>query len=191
MKENRTLLQEHFDALLSLFSENREEAGKAYESLRGRLVQFFLKKNCAQAEQLADETLNRLALKAETFDRGRNLDVAAFAFGFAAKVHLAYLRGPDKASSPLEREGPHVTDAPQMTPADEAEFDCLDACLQELSAEDRDLIIKYYSKEGAEKIELRRQLAEFMDIKPEALHMRVFRIKSRLRECVRSCMEKK
>ena len=60
--KDRNILQPHqFEALLRLFSENREEAGNLYEAVRRRLVQFFLSKRCDHAEQLADETLNRVA----------------------------------------------------------------------------------------------------------------------------------
>ena len=173
--------------MLSLFSDNREEAGRAYESLRKRLVEFFLRKSCSHAEQLADETLNRVARKASSFDPKRNFEIHSYALGFAAKVHLEYLRQPDRSAVSLEVNDKQAEDA---VSSDDEDFECLDGCLQKLSPEDRDLVIRYYSKEGPEKIELRRQLAAFLGVKPEALHVRVFRIRKTLRSCLRDCMKK-
>ena len=188
--EDRNPLQPHqFEALLRLFSDNRDEAGKFYEVVRRRLVQFFLNKQCDHAEQLADETLTRVARKADTFDPSRNIRPATFVFGFASKVYLEYLRRPDRASVPLQGSDLDRTEA--LDAPDEAEFECLDACLLALSPEDRELVIKYYSKERAERIEMRRQLAEFMGVSQAVLHVRVFRIRKALRKCVVSCMEKK
>ena len=192
MEDRNSLQPQQFEALLKLFSDNREEAGKFYEALRHRLVRFFLSKQCDHAEQLADETLNRVAIKADTFDPTRNIRPATFVFGFASKVHLEYLRRPDRSSIPLQESDVERTEAPnQAEPVDEIELDCLDACLLKLSPEDRELVIKYYSKERAERIEMRRQLAEFLGVSQEVLHVRVFRIRKSLRKCVDSCIAKK
>ena len=189
--KDRNILQPHqFEALLRLFSDNREEAGKFYELVRRRLVQFFLNKSCDHAEQLADETLNRVAIKADTYDPARNIRPTTFVFGFASKVHLEYLRRPDRGTVPLETGGVDYTEAPNAV-EDEGEFECLDACLQQLSVEERDLVIKYYSREKSERIEMRRQLAEFLGVSQDALHVRVYRIRQNLRRCVEDCVKKK
>ena len=191
MKDRNILQPHHFEALLRLFSDNREEAGKFYEAVRRRLVQFFLSKSCDHAEQLADETLNRVATKADTYDPKRNIRPTTFIFGFASKVYLEYLRRPDRDPVPLEAGG--VFSAPAANPVveDESAFECLDACLQSLSVDDRELIIKYYSREQAERIEMRRQLAEFLGVSQDALHVRVYRIRRNLRKCVDECVRKK
>ena len=190
--KDRNILQPHqFEALLRLFSENREEAGNLYDAVRRRLVQFFLSKRCDHAEQLAHQTLNRVAIKADTYDPARNIRPTTFVFGFASKVYLEYLRRPDRRAMPLESDGVDSTEAPNAVIEDEAEFECLDACLQKLSVEDRELVIKYYSREKTERIEMRRQLAEFLGVTQEALHARVFRIRRNLRNCVEDCVRKK
>jgi RNA polymerase sigma factor (sigma-70 family) len=192
MEDRNSLQPKQFEALLKLFSDNREEAGKFYEALRRRLVRFFLSKKCDHAEQLADETLNRVALKASTFDPARNIRPATFVFGFASKVHLEYLRRPDRSSVPIGESDIERTEAPNAAERpDEIHLDCLDACLLKLSPEDRELVIKYYSRERAERIEMRRQLAEFLGVSQDVLHVRVFRIRKTLRKCVDSCIAKK
>ena len=132
-----------------------------------------------------------MARRAETFDRERNVRPTTFVFGFASKVYLEYLRRPDRAEVSLDDGGLETTQAPNPVVQDESEFECLDACLQNLPPEDRELVIKYYSREKSERVEMRRQLAEFLGVSQEALHVRVFRIRKSLRKCVVSCMEKK
>ena len=191
MEDRNPLQPHHFEALLRLFSDNREEAGKFYETLRGSLVRFFLSKHCDDAEQLADLTLNRVARKANTFDPSRNVRPSTFVFGFASKIYLEHLKGSGRAEVPLDGGDVDRTEAPTASEAGEAELDCLDGCLMRLPPDDRELVIKYYSKEGAERIELRRGLAEFLGVSQDVLHVRVFRIRKTLRKCVDLCMAKK
>ena len=73
MKEHSVLHQEDLDALLSLLSNDREEAGRAYEDLRKGLVRYFTSKGCPDSHDLADETLTRVANKATAFDSSLNV----------------------------------------------------------------------------------------------------------------------
>ena len=57
------LSQELFDRLLAALSADRAAAGVLYEQLRGRLVRFFHWEGCVHAEDLADEVLNRAAVR--------------------------------------------------------------------------------------------------------------------------------
>jgi DNA-directed RNA polymerase specialized sigma24 family protein len=68
---------------------------------------------------------------------------------------------------------------------------CLDECLGKYPAEDRSMIVRYYSKEKHEKIELRKRLAEELGCKVEVLHMRVHRMRAALKTCVSRCLERK
>lgn len=77
-----------FEALLSLLSDDREEAGRLYERLRLGLIRFFQARGCSDCTGLADETLNRVAVKIGDFDPKLNNKPTSFIFGFAAKVFL-------------------------------------------------------------------------------------------------------
>src|SRR5688500_15425859 len=94
MKDPNALSQGDLDALLLLFSEDREEAGRAYENLRKGLARYFEAKGCDDPFDLADETLTRVATKASTFDGSKNARPSAFIYGFAAKVYLENTRDP-------------------------------------------------------------------------------------------------
>src|SRR5215203_3694919 len=183
------LRQEHFDALLGLFSHDRDEAGRAYESLRTGLVRFFEFRGCSDSDALADETLNRVALKAMGFDNSKNVKVASYVYGFAANVFLEYRRSPRRREFVGETDDIlHNFKAPEVKDDREPTFACLQGCLGKLDPIDHSLFIEYYSREKQEKIELRKDMAKRLGCTVEALHTRVFRLKSSLRACVTRCL---
>ncbi len=92
MKKSYELGQKQFNALLLLFSEVPEEAGEKYEQMRAGLVRFFEFRGCHDAQTLADETINRVATKIDTFDAARTNKLTAFFYGFASNVLSEYRR---------------------------------------------------------------------------------------------------
>lgn len=55
---------EEFEKLLLWLDRDRESAGRAYEQIRLRLIKIFYARKCSVAEELADETIDRVAKKA-------------------------------------------------------------------------------------------------------------------------------
>lgn len=191
MRLENVLRQEEFDSLLGLFSENREEAGLIYEELRTNLVRYFESRDCRDADILADETLFRVASKAHTFDPSRHTRPTSFVFGFASKILLEYARQPQKMRITYDRWVQTTLLPPVVESKDgdvEAErLDCLQECLGEMSPEDRELLLSYYSKEKQAKIQSRKLMAESLGIKMETLHMRVHRLRETLKKCMKRC----
>lgn len=191
MRLENVLRQEEFDSLLGLFSENREEAGLIYEELRTNLVRYFESRDCRDADILADETLFRVASKAHTFDPSRHTRPTSFVFGFASKILLEYARRPQKMRITYDRWVQTTLLPPVVESKDgdvEAErLDCLQECLGEMSPEDRELLLSYYSKEKQAKIQSRKLMAESLGIKMETLHMRVHRLRETLKKCMKRC----
>ena len=180
MKKNWKLSQEAFDALLEWLDSDREQAAMKYEDIRRRLIKIFTGRASAEAEDLADETINRVTSKLDeiqdyTGDRGR------YFFGVANKVYFEYLRRKPPQPPPL----PPV-DSTQV----ELEYHCLERCIQGLSEENRELLLAYYGSDGREKIDQRRLQAEKLGIAPNALRLRAFRIRQQLLECVEKCIER-
>jgi len=66
---------------------------------------------------------------------------------------------------------------------------CLDACLQRLSSSDRDKLLKYYRYEPGQKVANRRQMALEMATTPNALRIRISRLRARVADCVMPCIE--
>lgn len=191
MKKDFTLTQEDFDALLGWLSANREDAGVLYEKIREGLIRFFRFRGCADPPSLADETINRVALKVDKFDSSKNVKTITYFYGFAANVFLEYSRTNTKREVSLDSE--EFAPGRKLQAADDepdAGCDCLEDCLLKLPPDESALIVEYYGKDKSEKFELRRKLAEAMNLKMPALHTKVFRIRGVLRECVEKCLEK-
>lgn len=191
MKEHQTAVrQEDFDALLALFSHDRHEAGREYERVRAGLVRFFEFRGCADAFALADETLNRVALKTAGFDRSKGAKLTSYVYGFALNVFREYLRSPQGRELAIETDE-FLEKVKAKQPDDpEPMFNCLQSCLEKLASDDRQIFIEYYSRERREKIELRKQMAQRLGCRVEVLHTRVCRLRSSLRTCVTGCVEK-
>ena len=188
MPKANSLSTESFEDLLSLLSADRDEAGVKYEEIRSGLVRFFDFKGCADAESLADETINRVALKTDAYDTGRTKRLAAYFYGFAANVLLEHLRSVKHEVPLLEH---HDSPRFESDPFEAEKRDtCLSLCLEKLDGPEREMIVKYYAYEGEEKVRARERLCDDFDYSIGALHTRIFRIKSTLRVCMDRCMKK-
>jgi DNA-directed RNA polymerase specialized sigma24 family protein len=61
MSENWKLTQEALDKFLHWLDPDRAEAGKKYELIRRHLIFILTRRGCLESEDLADETVNRVA----------------------------------------------------------------------------------------------------------------------------------
>jgi len=73
---------------------------------------------------------------------------------------------------------------------EEQKEECLRIALQELNAENRNLILQYYAAEGSEKITRRNDLAKTLGISVETLRVRAYRIRLTLQNTIDNCLEK-
>jgi len=179
MNKDWSLSQEAFDALLDWLDSDREQAGIKYEEIRARLIIIFTGRSCAEAEDLADETINRVTSRLSAIKEQFTGDRTRYFFGVANKVYMEYMRRKPPQPSPFP-----PTDSHQA----EVEFRCLEHCIESLSEENRYLLLKYYGVEGGSKVDQRRQLAEELGIAPNALRIRAYRIRLGLQECVEKCI---
>jgi DNA-directed RNA polymerase specialized sigma24 family protein len=178
-----------FDRLLHWLDGELESNGETYLAMRRRLVAYFDRKRCAAPDDLADDTLNRVARRLEEEGAITDAPPARYCYIVAKFVFLEYLR-----RVKVERE--LVTDPaepPQLEDeaTDEAALRCLDRCLQGLPAADRELILEYYSGERRAKIDRRKALAARLRLTTNALSIRACRIRSRLEACVSACAEER
>jgi len=181
MNKSWVLSQESFDALLDWLAPEREQAGQKYEEIRTRLIKIFTCRGCYEPEDLTDETINRVTNRLTEIRGHFKGDQARYFYGVANKVHLEYLR---------RRQLQHV-DVPETDSSRiEAEFKCLELCLDRLSAENRHLVLQYYQLERKARIDQRKALAKEFGIKLNALRIRAHRIRATLLECVQECLER-
>lgn len=182
-KSKWSLTREAFDLLLAQLDSDREQAGKRYEVLRSKLGKFFEWRGCAFTEELADETINRIARNLDAGEQIQNL--TAYAVGIARNVFLESLRARQREQSFRSMATPPV--APSDEPDQCREW--LERCLRELPPQDFRLIMDYYQQDKP-RIALRRDLAARLGIPLNALRIRTHRIRAQLERCVEQCMER-
>lgn len=183
MNRERIITQESFDRLLNWLDADRERAGDKYEAIRRRLITIFTCRGCREAEDLADETINRVIIRLPEIIESYVDDPALYFYGVAQKVHLEHLR---------KKPPPNV--AAQPPPAadeedDERDYECLEECISRLPASSRELVLEYYAEEKQAKIDRRKQLAQRLGIALNALRIRAYRIRAALQECVQNCLD--
>lgn len=180
MNQENALTQTAFDSLLAWLDADREQAGKKYESIRQRLIKIFTCRGCLDAEELADETINRVTVKAPLIAKEYTGDPALYFYGVAQKVFLESLR-----------KRPPVVMPPPVVRSDEIEqeYECLERCMGQLSQSNRELVLEYYQNDKRAKIDHRKKLAERLGIAQNALRIRAHRIRVSLQQCVMVCLE--
>jgi DNA-directed RNA polymerase specialized sigma24 family protein len=186
MKQNWNLTPESFHLLLSWLDADRDQAGLKYEQVRRRLITIFTCRGCYDAEELADETMNRVTAKVGEISQTYSGDPALYFYGVAQKVHLEYLRKKPVLTTDSEMLGNvRVVDSVE----NESHYACLERCMDQLPKENRQLVLQYYEQEKRAKIEHRRKLADQLGIAVNALRIRAHRIRLQLQECVRNCID--
>lgn len=173
---------EQFDSLLEWLDPDRERAGEKYETIREGLIKIFTWNRCSDAESLADETLNRVMLKAPEVRRTYSGDPALYFHAVAKNVFKEHM----KARS-VEQVAP-VADN-QETSDIEKMYSCFERCLSNLSPSSRELVINYYSEKRTKKRSHRKGMAGKLDIPASQLRVRVYRIRQALKTCIQTCLE--
>lgn len=165
-----------FANFLVWLDSDSEKAGEEYERLRFRLITFFSHRKCLFPEDLTDETLNRVVLKIAEEKVENKL---AYIYGVAKFVYLESLR---KEKSHLNID--EVTIADNKSNISNT---YLEKCLSELSNENRELILDYYSEKKQAKIKLHNQISAQLNLTKTALRMKIVRIKQKLKSCLEEC----
>jgi RNA polymerase sigma factor (sigma-70 family) len=182
MNKQWTLTKAAFDKLLNWLDQDRNLAGQKYEEIRRRLIEIFACRGCKEAEELADETINRVTSKVVSISGGYIGNPAHYFYGVAQKIHLEYLR-----RKPPPDIMPQVEEPFEV----EEEYECLKHCMQSLTPDSRELILEYYEANKREKIQHRKNLAREMGIEQNALRVRAYRIKAALQRCIEDCLKRK
>ena len=175
-----TINQTAFDELIRWLDPNPELAGHKYELIRRKLIAIFRCRGCMFPDDLADETFNRVARKLPQIKPYYIGNPARYFFGVARRVCLEYRRSLSDRNLPP---------APPVNDDLEELLEQLDVALSKLRNEDRELILNYYRADGRSKIDHRKALSGEMGLDPQTLRMRVFRIKTQLRDYLANISE--
>jgi DNA-directed RNA polymerase specialized sigma24 family protein len=193
LKKNWEQTPLSFRRLLAWLDEGADTGGERYLEVRRRLISYFARKQADAADELADETLNRVARRLE--EEGSIPDAPArYCYIVARYVFLESLRAHRRRFEKPMDDGRRDIPAPlpdRERGMREVRLACLDRCLARLDADERDLILQYYQGEQREKIEQRRQLAARLQLTSNALAIRASRLRTHLESCVKRCSEQR
>jgi DNA-directed RNA polymerase specialized sigma24 family protein len=193
VQDEAKLTQLAFTRLLAWLDDGVESNGERYLEMRRRLVSYFDRRNRPSADELADETLNRVARTLGQAGTIATRPPARYCYSVAKFVLLEDLRH-GRRQVPLDES--RTFDVPERAGrgaahdervAREERLEHLDRCLQNLKPAHRQLIVEYYADERRKKIERRRDLAARLGISMNALAVRAHRIREGLMQCVQGC----
>jgi RNA polymerase sigma factor (sigma-70 family) len=188
------LASDSFEQLLKWLHEDREEAAKLYQRIRGKLISFFRWRGVAQADDLADWTIDRVSRKIAEGTPRDSVDPGAFFYGVARNILKEHR---SKQARGVRALADFAAESARRLSDEEAEdqelrsvrLECLETCLARLSTQTREIIVEYYRGERAEKIEFRKALAVRLGIPINALWIRSHRIRLALETCIEKCLK--
>jgi DNA-directed RNA polymerase specialized sigma24 family protein len=193
-KKQWALTEHAFRQLLEWLDQGEDSGGQRYLEIRRRLALYFDRKNCTGPDELADETLNRVARRLQEEGTIISDEPAHYCYITARFVFLEYLRKPrieeglDDTETRRMRSGPVAElDQDEDERKRETLLECLSRCVEALDPDHRDLIAGYYTGEQRAKINNRRAMAERLGITVNALSIRACRIRDKLEACVSKC----
>ena len=176
-----------WDRFFKWLNPDSDSAASEYKILRQTLISFFKKRECADAEFLADATIERVAELLPRFGDELPANPLRYCYGVAKYMHKEYV------SKEVLRRGGDVTDAhpdpyDHLRTADQEILDrCLSTCLLKLDPSKRDTFTRYYLVDPQTKCAIRQSLADQLGINIKALRLQMFRLKEELRRCITAC----
>lgn len=195
LRETPSFTKFAFGRLLEWLDDGGESNGETYLEIRRRLVLYFDRRNRPGAEDLADETLSRVARTLEQSGRIVTRPPARYCYVVARFVLLEDVRRDRRHVSLDEPRRYDVIhgrtigsiDSDETSTLREQRLECLDPCLLRLRPDQRELAIEYFRDSGRQRIERRRGLAQRFGISMNALGIRACRIRDSLMTCVEAC----
>lgn len=200
LKIDNSLTPASFDSLLAFLGPDRESAALAYIDLRRALFTFFAVRGAASPDEMADETINRVARRLSEGTQITTENPSSYFYAVGRNVWRESLANPNVLISLPDDDPSQLTLAQgaQTTPYDlminareqvesEIRYECLKRCLDQLDPEERESIVSYYRFSGGEKIETRKKLAAGLGLSNNTLRQKIARLRSNLAECVTRC----
>lgn len=175
--------EESFASLLAWLDPDREVAGQKYEVIRAGLIRIFVSKGFSDAEDLADEAINRVMKKLPEIQDTYVGEPVRYFHGVARYIVREMIRRKEIA----------VENVPGVSVEAEVhsdEYDCLLKCLRFLQPDKRELILDYYVYDGRDKIAQHRRMAGELGITEGALRGRAHHVRGNLEKCIQQCIER-
>ncbi len=183
---------EDFERLLSWLDQDRERAAQKYQTLHRSLTVIFAARGCHIPEELADETLNRVAKRLRTMlDTYEGDDPYPYIYRVAYNLIHEYKRNHSRTEQFPEGLNPSIRpfDEEEERREEERLHQCLERCLERLTDKNRYMVLRYYEEEKQAKIDTRKELGEELGINPNTLRIRTCRVRETLEKCIDRCLQ--
>lgn len=186
MKPKWELSHEAFKKLLSWLDKDLNLAAEKYEAIRIRLIKILTYKGCYEAEELADETFDRVNKKIDWLIENYEGEPTLYFLAVANNIYLEFIKKPkrDELTENIAQNKP--TEEEDINP----EYECLQECLKKLNSEQREFILNYYQGEKSDKINNRKKIVEESGKGVINVRVQAYRIRAKLQKCVLNCVEK-
>ncbi len=171
--------------MLNWLDEDSKIAAEKYRVIRLRMVKILDYRGCLESEELADETIERVAGKTIEVIETYIGNPEKYFFGVMNNVYREYLK------KPKLQELPETIIQEAVTTDDEdfqIQYQCLKKCLNKLSAKNKNFILQYYEGEKFHKIQNRKNLADELDANAGVIRVKAFRLRLKLQKCVLKCV---
>ena len=179
MKKERDPTPEELEKLLAWFDSDREKAAVKFQSTNERLIRVFTSRGCVDADALADEVMNRVAVRIDTVIV-KYPDPVRCCLAFIDNVYHEWYR--DQCRKANAKPPP----TPRPPEELEREDECLRQCLETIIKPDRDLFERYFQSD--EPIKVRKKLALDLALTANALRIRAFKIRKKVHQCLVDCL---
>ena len=176
----KDLRKTDFDRLLAWLDPNPDHAGELYEKIRWRLIAILASRGCRVPEDLADETIDRVARRVRDIEATYVGDKSLYFLGVMNNVHHEYLKRPRLSELTPQPDDPTVKEQTYL---------CLDKCVEKLTPHAREIIEQYYAADKRAKINLRKRIAAALGISNSNLRLRALRIRAKLQVCIEQCLQ--
>lgn len=177
-----------FDEFLLLLHADPTHASQEYESIRRKLTSYFRWNHCRDAENLADETIDRVIRRSQELKVD---NVHAYINGVARNVFLEARRHNARVIFDNAVDIPVWDVSSEEEEQDhqlELRMHYVKQCLDSLPPVERRLLLDYGPPQKG--LERRKQLAVSLGITLENLRVQVFRTRKKLRTLVAECLQK-
>lgn len=185
------------DRLLRYFDSDPVVASEKLLRCRQKLIRRFAAERCHDAEDLANETLQRVLQTLDRDETQLTTQIEAFIAGFATNVLRESWRRPILREDPLDALSP--TKEPRTLSPEKLVFVlseqedlllCLEKCLDKFHAWERETLIRYYDANHGEKLKkVREVMALSLGITSSQLRKRAFNFRAKLEECIKNCLD--
>ena|SRR5258708_37171366 len=179
---------ESLESLIKLLDADSEgPPGSGYQLIRQKVIKYFEWQRCIAAEELTDETIDRVARKIAAGQQIDNLN--GFFYGVGRLVLKEYERAQLRQVRAFATLPTSTEDVIHDNEEEKPTFACRRKCLQDLPKAEHNLIVGYCKPDGRPKKERRQELAAKLGIKVENLRLKAFRIREKLDKCTDDCVK--